>query len=108
MRRREDVPEEVQKEIAALYAKGRSYFAIMKKFKAHKVTTTEIVKARDKFGLPPGILRVPGAVTRWPRATGTGQTRLARPCGRWPSSSSRSGSRRWSSTSMRGRTRSSR
>ena len=53
MRRRVEVPAEVQKQIAEQYAKGRSYNAIMKKFKAFKVTTTEIVKARDEFGLAP-------------------------------------------------------
>ena len=53
MRRRVEVPAEVQKQIAEQYAKGRSYNAIMKKFKAFKVTTTEIVKARDEFGITP-------------------------------------------------------
>lgn len=53
MRQRDAVPAEVRKQIAEQYAKGRTYFAIMKKFKAFKVTTTEIVKARDEFGVKP-------------------------------------------------------
>jgi len=52
MKRKAELSAEVKKQIADLYVRGRTYRAIMRKL---KVTTAEVARVRDEFGLTPRL-----------------------------------------------------
>lgn len=56
MPKKKSVPDDVQQEIAKRYARGEPYTKIMAECSTHvKLSTSDIVKVRRKFKLPPRL-----------------------------------------------------